>query len=139
MPARDIYHDVVVHALEADGWQITHDPLTLSYGGRDLYVDLGAQRTTIAAEKMGQKIAVEIKSFLGLSPVQELEQAIGQYQVYRSVLVEIEPDRQLYLAVPKRINEGLLTERFGQLILNSLQLQLLVFDEQRERIVSWIP
>ncbi|ETW95018.1 MAG: fatty-acid oxidation protein subunit alpha [Candidatus Entotheonella factor] len=139
MPARDIYHDTVIHALEADGWQITHDPLTLSYGGRELYVDLGAQRTTIAAEKMGQKIAVEIKSFLGLSPVQELEQAIGQYQVYHSVLRETESDRKLYLAVPQRIKEGLLAERFGQLILNSLQLQVLVFDEQQERIVSWIP
>ncbi len=139
MPARDIYHDAVIHALEADEWQITHDPLTLSYGGRDLYVDLGAQRTTIAAEKMGEKIAVEIKSFVSLSPVYELEQAIGQYQVYLSVLRELEPDRRLYLAVPQRIHEGLLTERLGQLILKSLQLHLLVFHEERERIVSWIP
>ncbi len=139
MPARDIYHDTVVHALESDEWRITHDPLTLSYGGRDRYVDLGAQHTTIAAEKTGQKIAVEIKSFLGASPIQDLEQAIGQYQVYCSVLAKIEPDRHLYLAVPQRIHEGLLSERFGQLLLTSLRLQLLVFDEQRERIVTWMP
>ena len=139
MPARDVYHDTVIHALEADGWRITHDPLTISYGGRDLYVDLGAEHTTIAAEKPGRKIAVEIKSFLGQSPVQDFEQAIGQYEVYRSVLAAIEPDRQIYLAVPQRVNEGLLTERFGQLLLNSLQLCLIIFDEQQERITTWIP
>lgn len=36
MPARDTYHDVVVKALTADGWTITHDPLPLVYGDQDL-------------------------------------------------------------------------------------------------------
>lgn len=139
MPARDFYHDTVVHALRADGWTITHDPLPLSYGGRDLYVDLGAEHLTLAAEKDHQKIAVEIKSFLGRSPIRELEEAVGQYQVYRSLLTEIEPDRRLYLAVARRVYEGLLAERFGQLIVTRLHLHLLVFDEQRERVVTWIP
>lgn len=40
MPAKNIYHDLVVRALTADGWTITHDPLTLSFGGKDLFVDL---------------------------------------------------------------------------------------------------
>jgi XisH protein len=139
MPARDIYHSVVVHALMADGWNITHDPLSLSYGGKDLYIDLGAERVTIAAEREGQKIAVEIKSFLGPSLLHDLEEAVGQYQVYRSVLAEIEPDRQLYLAVAHRVYDGLFTERFGQLLLKSLPLRLLVFDEHQERIIAWIP
>ena len=139
MPAQDIYHDAVVRGLIADGWMITHDPLSLSYGGRDLYVDLGAERTTIAAERDGQKIAIEIKSFLGSSPVRDLQEAVGQYQVYRSVLTEIEPGRILYLAVPQRVYESLCAERFGQLILQRLQLRLMVFDEHEERIVAWIP
>ena len=41
MSKLDIYHDAVRHALEKDGWTITHDPLTVSVGGRDVYVDLG--------------------------------------------------------------------------------------------------
>ncbi len=41
MPAKNIYHDCVVQALTADGWVVTHDPLTLAYGGKDLFVDLG--------------------------------------------------------------------------------------------------
>lgn len=80
MPARDVYHDVVVQALIADGWIITDDPLYLAYGGRNLYVDLGAERDTIAAEKDSQKIAVEIKSFLSLSPIRDLQEAVGQCQ-----------------------------------------------------------
>jgi hypothetical protein len=138
MPAQDIYHDAVVRALTADGWMVTHDPLSLSYGGRDLYVDLGAERTTIAAERDGQKIAIEIKSFLGSSPVRDLEEVVGQYQVYRSVLTEIDPSRVLYLAVPQRVYESLFAERFGQLIRQRLQLRLMVFDEHEERIVAWI-
>jgi XisH protein len=125
--------------LTAGGWTITHDPLSLAYGGRDLYVDLGAERTTIAAERDGEQIAVEIKSFLGSSPVRDLEEAVGQYQVYRSVLTEIDPGRVLYLAVPQRVYESLFAERFGQLIRQRLQLRLMVFDEYEERIVAWIP
>ncbi len=139
MPAKNIYHDAVVRALTADGWKITDDPLALSYGGKDLYVDLGAERATIAAEKNGQKIAVEIASFLSPSVMRDLEEAVGQYNVYQSVLPEIEPDRSLYLAVPRRIYECIFSERFGQLIINKLQLRLIVFDEQQERIIKWIP
>jgi len=38
-----------VNALVADGWVVTHDPLSLSYGGRDLYVDLGVEDVTVGA------------------------------------------------------------------------------------------
>ena len=44
-------------------------PLTLSFGGKDLFVDLGAERPTLAAEKAGRRIAVEVQSFRGPSPV----------------------------------------------------------------------
>ena len=138
MPARNIYHDTVVHALRADGWTITHDPLTLSYGGKDLFVDLGAERMALAAERGGRKIAVEIQSFLNPSPVRDLQEAVGQYDVYRAILAEADPDRRLYLAVPSRVHETLLSERFGQLIITSLALRVLVFDHQQQRVVQWI-
>ena len=66
MTAKDIFHDAVKHALEKDGWKITHDPLFLSFGGVDMYIDLGAERI-LAAERDDEKIAVEIKSFIGPS------------------------------------------------------------------------
>ncbi|MEG4809767.1 element excision factor XisH family protein [Microcoleus sp. F8-D3] len=30
MSAKDVFHEVVKIALQKDGWQITHDPYTLS-------------------------------------------------------------------------------------------------------------
>ncbi len=139
MPAKDFYHDIFVQSLVKEGWTITDDPLTLSYGNRDMYVDLGAERTLIAAERDKEKIAVEIKSFTGASPVRDLEIAVGQYSIYKSVLSEIESHRILYLAVPLRLYESILSERFGQLILASLHIRIIVFDHKNERIVTWIP
>ena len=138
MPAKNVYHETVIQALTADGWVITHDPLTLSFGGKDLFVDLGAERTALAAERGGRRIAVEVQSFLSRSAVRDLQEAVGQYDVYRAVLTEMEPERMLYLAVPRRVHEGLLMERFGQMIVSRLQLRLLVFDEQPGRVVRWI-
>ena len=61
MPAKDIYHDSVRNALVKDGWVITHDPLRLKWGVKDMYVDLGAEQL-MTAEKEGRQIAVEVKS-----------------------------------------------------------------------------
>jgi hypothetical protein len=137
VPAKNLYHDSVVEALIADGWTITHDPLTLAYGGKDLFVDLGAERETIAAEKDNRRIAVEIQSFLNPSIVRDLEEAVGQFEVYRTVLETIEPERVLYLAIPSRVSNAILAESFGQLIVSRLKLQLFVFDEQSHRVIQW--
>jgi hypothetical protein len=136
--ARNIYHDAVVHALTADGWTITDDPLRIEYGDRIIYVDLGAERTTFGAEKAGRKIAVEIQSFLGLSPLRDVEEAVGQYKVYQTILAESKPDRQIDMAVPIRVYESLLSEKFGRLIVSRLGLRVLVFDQKQERIFKWI-
>lgn len=78
MPSKDIFHDVVVNALKKEHWIITDDPLLIKYGGIDFYLDLGAEKI-IAAEKEGQKIAVEIKSFAGSSPIYDFHTALGQF------------------------------------------------------------
>ncbi len=70
MSARDIFHDSVKHALEKDGWTVTHDPLLLEFGGVEMQVDLGAEKL-LAAEKAGRKIAVEPKSFVGPSNISD--------------------------------------------------------------------
>jgi len=137
MPAKDIYHDLVKTALIVDGWTITADPLHLSYGGRNIYVDLGAEEP-IGAEKEGNKIAVEVKSFVGESDVHELSKSIGQYNMYRDILSEIENERDLYLAVPSFTFEGILNEPLGQLLIRKEQLKLIIFDETKEIIRQWI-
>ena len=75
MPARDRYHNQVKQALIKDGWTITDDPLRLKWGKKDLYVDLGAEQL-LTAEKGLHKIAVEVKSFVGQSEVDDLEKAL---------------------------------------------------------------
>jgi hypothetical protein len=138
MPAKDIYHDSVKNALIKDGWTITHDPLKLEWGGKDMYVDLGAERL-LAAEKSGQQIAVEIKSFVAASDLDELEKALGQYVLYHDVLTELQPQRVLYLAVPQRILLEIFQEPLGELLLKNNRARLLVFDPHTEVIVQWIP
>lgn len=137
VPGKDVYHDVVLEALESDGWTITDDPLHISYGGKDAYVDLGAERP-IGAVKNGQRIAVEIKSFLGPSEMRDLEVALGQFCLYREVLAEIDADRALFLAVPLYAWKSLFVAPLGQLVIQRYRLQFLVFDEQERRIVQWI-
>jgi hypothetical protein len=87
MSAKDIIHDIVRHALEKDGWTITHDPYYFKVGGVEMYIDLGAE-LMIAAERNDQKIAVEIKSFLGASSISEFHTALGQFINYQLALEE---------------------------------------------------
>lgn len=138
MPAHDLYHNQVKHALVKDGWTITHDPFRLVWGRRDMFVDLGAERL-IAAEKANQRIAVEVKSFLGDSDMHDLEQALGQFILYRTVLGQREPDRTLYLAVPHLVLQTIFDEPIGQLLVQQGIVQLVGFDATSEEIVQWIP
>ena len=137
MPAKDTYHDALRSALVKDGWTITDDPFRLVWGERDFYVDLGAERV-VAAEKAGKRIAVEVKSFLGASPMRDLELALGQFLLYRSILEEQEPDRVLFLAIPDEAAE-ILDEPVGQLLIAKHLIQAVVFDAQKEEILRWIP
>src|SRR5262249_34393793 len=128
----------VVDALRKDGWAITNDPLTISYGQRDLFVDLAAEMVTLGAERAGQRIAVEVSSFLNPSQVRDLQETLGQYMVYRTILAETDLERLLYLAVPEEAFEGILAERLGQLIITRLHLRLLVFNRKQQKVIRWI-
>ena len=98
MAARDLFHDAVRNALIKDGWAITHDPMRIQVGGVEMLIDLGAEKL-IGAEKNGDKIAVEIKSFVRPSAISEFHTAVGQYRNYYLALRSDEPERALYLAV----------------------------------------
>src|SRR5579862_6004521 len=136
MPAKDTYHDAIRRALVKDGWTITDDPFRLVWGERDFYVDLGAERV-VAAEKAGKRIAVEVKSFVGASQMRDLELALGQFLLYRSILEEQEPDRALFLAIPSEPAD-FLDEPVGQLLIDKHLLQVIIFDPHKEEILRWI-
>ena len=136
MAARDLFRDIVKQALEKEGWRITHDPLSLQVGGVEMYIDLGAERL-IAAEKDGAKIAVEIKSFVAVSAIYEFHLAIGQYRNYQLALLQEDPERVLYLAVPEDAYDRLFTLQFIQDALRYNEVHYLVYDVQAEVIVRW--
>jgi len=137
MPAKDIYHDTVKEALRKDGWTITHDPLRLQWGGKDMYVDLGAEQL-LAANRGEQQIAVEVKSFVSASDMYDLEKALGQYILYHDVLVQLESKRVLYLAVPQVAVRDIFEEPLGKLLLENNRVRVIGFDPQVEVITKWI-
>jgi hypothetical protein len=103
-----------------------------------MYIDLGAEHL-LAAEKDRRRIAVEVKSFGSLSEMEDLEQAIGQYTVYHDVLSQVEPERELFLAVHEEVYIDLFEEPIGKLLLRNRRVRLIVFDPQTETIRQWIP
>lgn len=137
MPAKNTNHDAVVAALRADGWTITHDPLFLAIGRRRLFVDLAAVRA-VAAERGGERIAVEVQSFSGGSQVEKLHAAVGQFVVYRVVLDHLDPGRTLYLAVTDEVHAGIFTDLLGRMVVEDLAIKFLVFAPEDERVTQWI-
>lgn len=103
-----------------------------------MFIDLGAEQI-LAAEKAGQRIAVEIKSFAGASPVTDFHLAVGQFVNYRMALGEDEPERTLYLAVPSAAYDAFFTLPFAQTAIRHHGLKLIVYHPEQERIVQWQP
>jgi hypothetical protein len=136
--AKDIFHDTVKVALQKDGWKITHDPYRLRYGIADIYIDLGAEEA-IAAEKEGRKIAVEVKSFASGSTISEFHTALGQFLNYRIALESSEePDRILYLAVPRDVHQTFLRFEPAKTVIERYDVRLIVYDVTQEVIEQWI-
>jgi hypothetical protein len=137
MPKLDFIHFSVKNALIADGWEVTDDPYIIEYMRTRLYADLGAERP-IAAERGGQKIVIEVKSFLGASKFQDLKEALGQYDIYRYLLEETAPERKLYVAISNEAYKSFFSQPVVQLILDKHQLPLIIVDIELERILQWI-
>lgn len=131
MPNRDKYHDVVIRALEKEGWRITSDPMTLYIPGQHLYVDL-------RAEKDEQTILIEVKVFDGYpSPVNYLGKSLGQYLLYQVMLKLMRRNTPIYLAVPLSAYESILSKPLASHALQQLDAKIIVYDPISEVIVQW--
>jgi hypothetical protein len=137
MPKLDIIHHAVKRALIKDGWLITDDPYIIQYKKTVLYADLGAERP-IAAEREGQKLVVEVKSFIGQSKIQDLKEALGQYDIYRYLLEETAPERKLYIAVSEVSYKSFFIQDIAQLIIKKHPLSMIIVDLETEEITQWI-
>jgi len=135
--ARDLFHQLVRDALEAEGWQVTHDPLVLRAGGLRLEVDLAAEQF-FAAERGTEYIAVEVKSFLGQSKLNDFYTAKGQYDVYRRGLSKGEPLRKLYLAVDTQVFDSFFQKALIAEMIETDAISVLVYDIDTKRIMQWI-
>ena len=137
MPARDLYHDAVKAALIKDRWAILADPYRIKYKDVDLYADLAAERP-IAVEREGQKIVVEIKSFVGRSLMTDFHLAVGQYKVYQMLLQETAPEYDLYLAIDDITYQNFFQREGIEFLVRASQLKIFVVDINEQEIVQWI-
>lgn len=135
--ARDKIHELVKLALIKEKWEITHDPYEIRYLDLELRADLAAQRP-LGAQKGNEKIAVEIKSFLNRSPIQDLKLALGQYLIYRTFIDRTEPDRDLYLAISNHIYEKLFSREAIEVTRQEYKMKLVVIDLAKQEIEKWI-
>ena len=136
--AKDVFHQQVKNALIKEGWNITHDPLTIRISEAvKLQIDLAAE-TTIAAERDSEKIAVEIKSFIGDSDISSFHTALGQYLNYSQALEEQEPNRIVYLAIPFETYYDFFQLPFIQRMLQRYQVKLMICDPKQEEVRQWI-
>jgi len=134
--AKDFFHEIVVEALKKENWIITHDPLIIRVGGVGMEIDLGAERM-IGAEKNGEKIAVEIKSFIKPSAISEFHMAVGQYMNYRKALGKKEPNRLLYVAVPKETYNSFFTLPFIMDCIDEYRLKIIIYDAIKGEVTKW--
>jgi glucose-6-phosphate 1-dehydrogenase len=92
----------------------------------------------LGAERAGEKIAVEIKSFLSDSALFDFHLALGQFLNYRLVLEASEKERILYLAVPIAAYESFFQRDLAKASIQQYQVKLIVYDPVDEVIVRWI-
>lgn len=135
--AKDRFHDAVKRGLEKEQWIITDDPLELEWEEITVKIDLAAERL-IAAERGDKKIAVEIKSFISTSAINDFHTALGQFLNYRIMLEVNKPDHILYLAVPLETYQTFFQSRFARVAISRHQLKLIVYEPITEEVIQWI-
>jgi hypothetical protein len=131
MPAKNRHHDVVIAGLRAEGWRITHEPFVVALGSYRYDAALGAERD-------GRRIAIEIPKVVPETDLPDFQRAIGAYALFRLVLKDQDPTRELFHAAPEGVYRGIYTEPLGDMMVSSLSMRLIVFREEDGRISRWI-
>ena len=134
--ANDIIHEPVRDAIDGAGWTITDEHYTVQFAEFTMLADLAAERV-IAAERGKEKIAVEIKSFVKRSKVQDVRDSLGQYVMYRAFLAEVEPDRKLFMAISTQTEREIFQLNAVQFLVKQFAISLIVVDVTKKEVVSW--
>lgn len=137
MPKKDKFHEIVKSALIKEQWHITNDPLYVpTKGGNNFFIDLGAERI-LGAEKNGQSIAVEIKSFDGSSPMYTFYEILGQFLIYKIALREQAKPWELYIALSdvgfKKLDDSPIFNKAMQ----EYEMKFIIVNEKSQTVVEW--
>ena len=136
MPQLDSCHPQVVAALGKAGWRVVVSPFRLETSLNDLWVDILLNRLSESGAE--EIIVVEVKCFSDrTAQTYELYVAIGQYLVYRELLIANGIDRPLYLTIPTQAFYGIF-EAIGLAVAIKTQMKLIVIDLDKEEVTQWI-
>lgn len=108
-----------------------------SLGKIPIHIDLGAEKI-IGAQRNGEKIAIEVKSFSLASLITALYEAIGKFIVYRKALEVLKPDRTLYLAMPDDAFTQLNSEPILHKMFVDEKIKLVLYHTENKKISKWI-
>lgn len=131
----DRYHQPIKDALINDGWEVV-DQYPIRYVRRRIRADLGGERI-IGAARGPERIAVEVKDFLNPSAITYLQQAVGQYLMYKSWLARTEPERTVYLGISEVAADTVFAQPGVQIMVEDYGIRLLVVDIPRRRVLRW--
>ncbi len=135
--AKDAYHETVRHALEKDGWTITHDPFPIRFDDLRVYADLGAEKV-FTEQTESYKIVIEIKVLGGVSKIEDFEKALGQINLYRVLMEATKIKREIYLAVSDEVHNKFMQRKAIDLVIQKQKINLLIFNVEEEKITQWI-
>jgi len=127
----DKLKEAVTIALLLAGIEIIADPYRFRSGGFKYQIDL-------AIKTANRTAAVEIKSFLSLSFLEDFYAALGQYITYRYALQLAQTQVDLYLAVPLHVYAKHFAKPLIKGILEMHHVKLIVFDSESNQVTQWI-
>lgn len=134
--ARDRIHNAVVQALKNDGWTIIKELDRIEYQGKLFEFDIQAKKDEAAR-------TIEVKSFIATNnDIQMFNEALGQYILYREILAQEYPERELYLAISREAYERVFLFPLCQQIVHAQQMKLLIitlYDNNTGEVFRWIP
>jgi hypothetical protein len=137
LPKKDKFHETVKIALEKEYWHITNDPLFVpTKGGNNFFIDLGAERF-IGAEKDGESIAVEIKSFSGNSPMYSFYEILGQFLVYKIALREQAKTWALFIAISDIGYKKLEESPILNTAMKEYELKFVIINALSQSVIEW--
>ena len=80
-----------------------------------------------------------LESFVKSSAISEFHTVLGQYLNYQMALDSADPERQLYLAVPRDTYTTFFQLPFLQQSIARHHVAVVIYHPQQEVITQWIP